>query len=127
MNVYHPDHKIYSMPNQSTIPLDGRWMLTNILKPCILRMYHPYTIPEDGNQKECTMSSLHQIDVQLVHGSDSPLEIATAPPQTGDYTINIQASEEWVITGKYRDNMLCALTLNRQTHPESEVESYGGN
>ena len=60
------------------------------------------------------MSSLHTIDVQLVQGSDSPLEFTTAPPQTGDYTINIQASEEWVITGKYRDNILCTLTLNKQ-------------
>lgn len=36
------------------------------------------------------------------------------------YRIDIQADEEWIVTGKYRDNNLCALELKRVSQIETK-------
>ena len=65
------------------------------------------------------MSSLNKIDVLLVNSTASPESQNTTPSQPGDYTINIQATDGWIVTGKYRHNLLQAITINKLTPKES--------
>ena len=52
----------------------------------------------------------------LVNSNTSPENQNTTLPQPGDYTINIQATDDWVVMGKYHDHVLQAITLNKLTH-----------
>ena len=39
---------------------------------------------------------------------------ATAP--IGDCSINIRANQDWIVTGEYRNNTLCAIRLQRNSN-----------
>ena len=67
------------------------------------------------------MSSLDKINVQILHGSDLSTHLPATPIQTGETTIHIQTSQDWVVTGKYRDNVLHAISLNKLDQQESEA------
>ena len=67
------------------------------------------------------MSSLDKINVQILHRSDIPTHLPATPAQPGETTINIQTTQSWVVTGKYRDNVLHTISLNKLVRQESEV------
>lgn len=49
---------------------------------------------------------------------DHTRQTAAAPRES--YSVGIQASDEWIITGKYRDNGLYALELKRVPKVETK-------
>ncbi len=67
------------------------------------------------------MSSPDKINVQILHGSDLTISPAASPSQPGETTIHIQTSQDWVVTGKYRGNVLQAIRLNKLVRQESEA------
>ena len=101
--------------------MDGNQMLTTIQFSCILSTSHPQTIPTDGKHQELIMFSLDKINVQILHGSDLPTHLPATSVQPGETTIHIQTSQDWVVTGKYRDNVLHAISLNKLGQQESQA------
>jgi len=67
------------------------------------------------------MFSLDKINVQILPGSDLPTHLPATSVQTGETTIHIQTSQDWVVTGKYRGNVLHAISLNKLDQQESEA------
>jgi hypothetical protein len=59
------------------------------------------------------MSSIDKISLQILPGGNSPTATEITPTQHGDTTIQIQTSENWVVTGTYRHNVLKAINLNK--------------
>jgi hypothetical protein len=58
------------------------------------------------------MSDLRNIQISFTSTKEKTVEQTSAATR-GSYSIDIQAGEEWVVTGKYCDNSLCALELKR--------------
>ena len=59
------------------------------------------------------MSFSHQIAVELVNSSLNVEEQPNLTSQPGDYSIDIQAADGWVITGQYKNNVLQAITVQK--------------
>ena len=58
------------------------------------------------------MAFTHQIAVELIDPKTAEI-IEPLSPQTGDYTISIQAADGWSITGKYYQNTLQAIHIQK--------------
>ncbi len=59
------------------------------------------------------MSFHHQIEVELNHPSVGLAGQVGQPSQPGNFSISIQASTGWVITGQYQNHMLQTITVQK--------------
>jgi hypothetical protein len=64
------------------------------------------------------MSSIDKISLQILSGGSSSPATEITPTQHGETTIQIQTSENWVVTGTYRHNVLKAINLNKLGTPK---------
>jgi hypothetical protein len=65
----------------------------------------------------------NHFNVQLLYEHASTR--TTPTPEPGDATVNIQASENWVVIGQYRDSRLQSVRLEKLPPRESESATHG--
>lgn len=65
------------------------------------------------------MSMIRNIHISFPRREEEPVQQDVAAA-SGSYSVDIQASEEWIVSGKYRDNSLCALELKRVLQTETK-------
>jgi hypothetical protein len=58
------------------------------------------------------MSDIQNVHISFPERKEKIVE-QTAESTTGAFSINIQAGEEWIVIGRYRDYSLCAVELTR--------------
>jgi hypothetical protein len=66
------------------------------------------------------MSTIRNIQLTLPDSSQRQIQqgIETLPSR-GACQISIQTHGPWIVTGEYRDNLLCAITIKRTTNQET--------
>ena len=65
------------------------------------------------------MSAIQKLHIFFSSKEKDHTRQTTAAP-CGSYSIDIQANDDWTITGKYRDNGLYALELKRIPQVEAK-------
>lgn len=67
------------------------------------------------------MSSPKRINVEILHKNNSSAYPPDRSNQPKEHTINIQTTQDWVVTGKYRNNLLYSISLNKLVRQGSEA------
>lgn len=67
----------------------------------------------------------NRFNVQLRYEQGSTRTPPTPPSQPGETTVNIQASENWVVIGQYQGSRLQSVRLEKIAPLESEALLYG--
>jgi hypothetical protein len=65
------------------------------------------------------MSTVQNIHIFFANSQEEPATQAAEETCTS-YSIDVRAGEDWIVTGKYRDNSLCALELKRISQTEAK-------
>ena len=67
------------------------------------------------------MTSPQKINLQIFHRDNIFAKSPIKSNQPQETTINIHTTHSWVVTGKYRNNLLYSITLDKLDSLESEV------
>lgn len=67
------------------------------------------------------MSSPQKINVQILPRNNFSTYLPDTSKQPEETTINIRTTQSWVVTGKYRNNILYSISLNKLDRQESEA------
>jgi hypothetical protein len=60
------------------------------------------------------MATIENINIDL--GRDDESSFQQAHPNLNEVcSVNIQAANDWVVTGKYRNNILCGIEIKRNS------------
>jgi hypothetical protein len=85
---------------------------------------NPDTILKDGT-KEQSMDTLEKYHLEFLLRNNVRTRLSTPSAGRTETTINIQASDDWVVTGTYADNQLQKFSLKKVDYQNKEATDYG--